>query len=147
MLREDHQAVSTAHLAGLNTGAIRCSDGGGCPAGPFPHVLPCGGGGLLCPSQGRQVGDSLQAHPLAVGDADPAEDRRERDGQDNETYGVDGPGTLLAGTFAGTPVRNRLTSRHSCTRNCRSKHHGRSLSSMVVTEHRAMPPTQPAAPR
>ena len=147
MPREDHQAVSTAHLAGLNTRAIRRSDGGGCPAGPFPHVLPCGGGGLLCPSQGRQVRDGLQAHPLAVGDADPAEDRRKRDGQDNETHGVDGPGTLLAGTFAGTPVRDRLTSRHSCTRNCRSKHHGRPLSSMVVTEHRAMPPTQPAAPR
>lgn len=147
MLREDHQAVKIVHLAGLNTHTICCSDGGGCPAGPFPHVLPCGGGGLLRPSQGRQVGDGLQAYPLAVGDADPTEDHREGEGQGNEPHGIDGPGTFLAGTFAGTPILKRPTSRHSCTRSCRSKRHGRSPSSMVVTEHRAMPPTQPAAPR
>ena len=134
------------YLAGLNTRAIRCSDRGGCLARPLPHILPASRGRLLCPSQGRQVGDSLQAHPLAVGDADPAEDHGERRGHDNESHGIDSPGTFLAGTFTGTPIRDRPTSRHGWALDCPLTHHGRSPSSMVVTEHRATPPTQPTAP-
>ena len=70
--------------------------------------------------------------------------RRER--EDDQGHGVDGARSFLAATVAGTPIRDS-PSRHSCTRGCRFKRHGRSPSSMVVTEHRATPPTQPAAPR
>ena len=135
------------HLAGLDAHAIRRSDGGGSPAWPFPDILPVSRGRLLCPRQGRQVGDGLQAHPLAVSDANPAEDNRERQGQDDESHGLDGPRSFLVGTVAGTPIRDRLTSVHSHTPTWRSRRHGRSPSSMVVTEHLATPPTQPAAPR
>ena len=147
MLREDHQAVRIAHLAGLDVHTIRASDDGGSHAGPLPHVLPCGGGGLLRPSQGRQVGDGLQMYPLAMSDTNPAEDHRERKSENNQTHRVDGPGSFLAGTVAGAPIHDRPTSGHSRAPGYPFMRHGRFPSSMVVTVQRAMPPIQPAAPR
>lgn len=126
---------------------IRASDDGGSRAGPLPHVLPCSGGGLLRPSQGRQVGDGLQAYPLAVGDAKPTEDHRERERENNQPHRVDCSGSFLVGTFTDAPKRDRPTSGHSRASSYPFMRHGRFPSSMVVTVQRAMPPIQPAAPR
>ena len=86
-------------------------------------------------------------HSLPESTPNPTEDHREREGQDNEPHGIDGPGTFLAGTFADAPKRDRHTSGHSHAPSYPFMRHGRFPSSMVVTVQRAMPPIQPAAPR
>ena len=74
----------------------------------------------------------------------PAGAHREREREDDQGHGVDGARSFLSGER--TEIARALGIGIGGVRHPLFVNHGSAPSSIVVTEHRATPPTQPTAP-